>query len=130
MDAGKLKDVLEQHKLWFESDGARGHRANLQNAYFQGADLCGANLQNANLQGADLQDTNLRSTDLRGANLRSADLYGADLEGAVFDLNFKKVSWFANAIFSEDQMPWVALNPKFAEFFNTLTWVKAKQLSA
>ena len=51
---------------------------------------------------------------------------GADLQGAKFTTNFKKVRWFYNATFSEDQIPWVVLNPKYPEYADTLKWVKAE----
>jgi hypothetical protein len=90
MEASKLKDILEQHKLWI--DGKGGKRADLTGANLRGADLTGANLHgakfsDADLSGADLtdanlHDANLRYADLTGANLRYADLTGADLRGA------------------------------------------------
>ena len=109
MNVTKLKVILDQHKLWIESD-ADGKRAN-----FRGADLRGADLRGANLRDADLRD---------------ADLQGANLEGATFDLNFKKVGYFQNATFSEDQIAWVCLHPRFSEWASTLKWVKAERLSA
>ena len=120
MKPSELKTILDQHRLWVESSQKQGTRANLQ-----GADLRGANLQCANLQGANLQ-----GADLRGAYLRGADLRGAYLEGATFTTNFKKVRWFYNATFSEDQIAWVCLHPKFHECADSLKWVKAEQLSA
>ena len=74
-----------------------------------GANLVGANLVGANLQGADLQ----------GANLR-----GADLQGARFTTNFKKVCWFHDATFSEEQIAWVCLHPKYPECADSLKWAK------
>lgn len=56
MDSKKLKDILNQHKMWLT--GEEGGKC---------ADLCGANLRGADLYGANL----------RGANLCGADLYGA-----------------------------------------------------
>jgi hypothetical protein len=107
----ELKDILDQHRLWIESDRKQGKRAILQ-----GADLRGANLQGANLRGANLG----------GAYLRDADLRGAYLGGATFDLNFKQVGWFYRATFSEDQIAWVCLHRRFSEWADTLKWVKAE----
>ena len=101
MKQSELKAILEDHKLWLESHGKQGKHANLQDA-----DLVGANL--------------------RGAHLRGADLMGANLPGAKFTTNFKKVHWFEHATFSEDQIPWVALHPRYPKWADTLKWVKVK----
>lgn len=55
----KLKIILEDHKLWIESGGTQGNRANLTGAdltdsYLQWAMLAGANLTKATLDGAKL----------------------------------------------------------------------------
>ena len=44
MDQQELNKILEQHKVWLETYGADGARANLDRANLQGADLRGANL--------------------------------------------------------------------------------------
>ena len=105
MKPSELKDILEQHHLWVESDYKQGERANLH-----GADLRGVNLHGANLHGANLDR--------------------ADLRGATFDLNFKQVGWFIKATFSENQIAWVCLHPKFHEWADTLKWVKAEATAA
>ena len=100
MEASKLKEILEQHKLWL--DGKGGERANLTGAKLYGADLTRANLTDANLYGANLKDAILRGANLWGANLGGADLeganlYRADLRGAILrDANLEDVS-FINA---------------------------------
>jgi hypothetical protein len=93
-----LAEILDQHKIWVESGGESGTRADLSNVNLAHADLTGVNLQGAvlnkarlqgadlslaNLRGAslvqvDLRDTNLLGTELRGANLMGATLYGAE----------------------------------------------------
>ena len=125
MDATELKAILAQHKLWIESGRKKGKHANLRGAYLRGANLEGANLQSANLR-----DAYLEGAYLEGAYLEGAYLEGANLEGATFDLNFKKVAYFQNATFSEDQIAWVCLHPKYHEWADTLKWVKAERLSA
>ena len=126
LDANLLRANLRGADL----QGADLQSANLQYANLQDANLEGAYLRCADLQSADLEDANLQDANLRGANLYGANLRGADLEGATFDLNFKQVGWFFEATFSEDQIAWVALHPKFSQFADTLKWVKAEQLSA
>ena len=93
-----LAEILDQHKIWVESGGESGSRADLSGVNLAQADLTGINLQSAvlnkanlraadlslaNLRGAslvqaDLRDTNLLGTELRGANLMGATLYGAE----------------------------------------------------
>ena len=136
MKPSELKAILEDHHLWLQSDGKQGKCANLEGVNLVGADLEGAdlrnanledaNLENANLMGANLQGANLQGANLRGADLRGADLRDANLVGAKFTTNFKKVRWFDHATFSEDQIPWVVLNPRYPKWAATLTWVKAK----
>ena len=87
MEASKLKEILEQHRLWLETNEVQGERADLRFANLEGANLEGAILRDANLSGA-----NLYNADLRGANLYNADLRGANLE----DANLEDVS-FINA---------------------------------
>jgi len=145
----KLKVILEQHRLWVQSGRKQGKRANLQDAdlacadlrdaYLQDADLAcadlaGANLQDANLQGvnlagANLQDAKLACADLQGAKLAGANLAGAnlryaDLRSATFDLNFKQVAWFEKTTFSQNQIAWVCLHPKYPERADSLKWGK------
>src|SRR5271154_129419 len=93
-----LAEILDQHKIWVETGGESGVKAdlcgvnlshsdltgvNLEGAFIQRANLIGADLSMANLRGAslvqaDLRETNLLGTELRGANLMGANLYGAE----------------------------------------------------
>ena len=85
MEQTELKDILEQHRLWIESNGVQGKRANLKDADLTGAYLHRANLTGANLGGADLTG----ETCLTGANLEGANLEGANLQGAILP----DISW-------------------------------------
>jgi uncharacterized protein YjbI with pentapeptide repeats len=93
-----LAEVLDQHRLWIETGGESGAKADLSGvnlakadltgvnlqgasmhrANLSGADLSMANLRGANLVQADMRDANLLGTELRGANLMGANLYGAE----------------------------------------------------
>ena len=93
-----LAEILDQHKMWVESGGESGVKAdlcgvnlahsdltgvNLEGAFLQRANLIGADLSMANLRGAslvqaDLKEANLLGTELRGATLMGANLYGAE----------------------------------------------------
>ena len=84
--ARSLPEILALHKIWLESDGQRGSRADLSDGIFVGAVLCGMNferadLRRANFSSADLRNANLRNADLSGAVLVSADLRRADFSG-------------------------------------------------
>jgi uncharacterized protein YjbI with pentapeptide repeats len=79
--------VLDQHRIWVESGGEAGTKAdlcgaNLENADLTGVNLQGAFLQRANLRGADLSMANLRHASLVQADLCNANLLGAELRGA------------------------------------------------
>ena len=92
MEKSKLKEILEQHRLWI--DGKGGKCANLINENLRGANLKDANLRGANLSGADLRYADLKDADIQGANLTYADLrgaylYRADLQGAILP----DISW-------------------------------------
>ena len=56
MEASKLKEILEKHKMWFNGEEG-GERANLRGANLSEANLRGANLRGAKLSGADLRGT-------------------------------------------------------------------------
>src|ERR1700756_2662281 len=79
--------ILDQHRIWVESGGEAGTKAdlcgaNLENADLTGVNLQGAFLQRANLRGADLSMANLCHASLVQADLCNANLLGAELRGA------------------------------------------------
>jgi uncharacterized protein YjbI with pentapeptide repeats len=83
----ELAAILDQHRIWVESGGEAGTKAdlcgaNLENADLTGVNLQGAFLQRANLRGADLSMANLRHASLVQADLCNANLLGAELRGA------------------------------------------------
>ncbi|ACL03645.1 pentapeptide repeat protein [Desulfatibacillum aliphaticivorans] len=70
----ELQQILEQHKLWVESDERKGQCANLQGAellrvYIGGRDLRGANLSNSYLGGIRLNGVKLQGADFSGAKI-------------------------------------------------------------
>ena len=103
MYEGELKEILEQHKKWIDTNKEEGKKAELKEADLHGADLQGADLASADLQGTDLQGAELQGADLQGAELQGADLKGAELQGAELkgadlkeaDLT-KAILWGAN----------------------------------
>ena len=83
----ELKTILEQHKLWLDSNETEGKRADLTDAdlsyaNLRCADLTGANLTGANLTRAILTNSVLTNSVLTGANLFYTYLTGANLRGA------------------------------------------------
>ena len=66
MNKNVLNKILDNHKLWLQTNGEKGERADLRSA--------------------DLSFADLRSADLSYANLRSADLSSADLDFSAFPL--------------------------------------------
>ena len=51
-----IQEVLEQHKVYIESFGKAGAKADLRGASLYGASLYGADLRGADLRGADLPE--------------------------------------------------------------------------
>ena len=82
MEASKLKEILDQHQLWIESNGVQGKCADLEDARLDGANLINADLEGAILCIADLWGANLTGAKLTGANLYGANLSDASLTGA------------------------------------------------
>src|SRR5258707_5147602 len=83
----ELAAILDQHRIWVETGGEGGTKAdlcgaNLENADLTGVNLQGAFLQRANLRGADLSMANLRHASLVQADLCNANLLGTELRGA------------------------------------------------
>lgn len=75
-----IQKVLEQHKIWIDSHGKEGERADLSDATLINLDLSGVDLRGARLMGASL-----KCADLHGANLSGTNLMGADLSGAILN---------------------------------------------
>jgi uncharacterized protein YjbI with pentapeptide repeats len=80
----ELAAILDQHRLWVETGGEEGTKADLSGADLENADLTGANLQGAILQRANLRGADLSMANLRHASLVQADLCNANLLGTEF----------------------------------------------
>ena len=92
MEQSKLKEILEQHRLWIDGKGGKRANlcgANLTDANLTDANLMGADLRGSSLMGADLEDADLICADLEGANLRGANFTGADLTNTILP----DISW-------------------------------------
>ena len=54
MNKAELNKILDNHKLWLQTNGEQGERANLHGANLEVANLKWANLKEANLKWANL----------------------------------------------------------------------------
>ena len=76
-----LAHILAAHKIWRESGGEKGCRAQLSDYDFSGRRLCGINLDRVLLIRPNFTDTDLRNATLRDAILKDALFDGTDLTG-------------------------------------------------
>jgi hypothetical protein len=84
-----LKNILENHKKWLNTDKKEGAKANLfetnlSGAFLSHADLSGTVLDSTDFRGAYMRGINLKEAILLQADLGGVDLTGADLSGAIF----------------------------------------------
>lgn len=82
VDLLEFASILDQHRIWVETGGDEGAKANLSGVNLENSDLTGVNLQGAILQRANLRNADLSMANLRGASLVQADLSNASLLGA------------------------------------------------
>ncbi len=96
----QLKQKLNDHQAWLESEGKKGQRFELgdnpwtdfsrfrlsrvksSGAFLLFSKFAGARLDGSGLSGADCALANFYGADLRGVDLRKATLYGADFRKA------------------------------------------------
>lgn len=141
IDQETLASILEQHRLWVDSNGQSGKRAdlsridlhganlvevnlieaNLVGTGLRGANLFGANLLGADLLGADLRGANLCGTSLRGANLVGADLRNADLHNADLREAYLREADLRNADLREVNSEGINLISNFFEGYSLVT---------
>ncbi len=109
----KLREILEAHRKWVDSEAKEGERADLLGANLQAAHLFGANLQGADLRGANLQEAFLREANLQKANLRGANLQQADFRGGkgLTAIQVKAAKKWELAFYSKDFLKELGLPP-------------------
>src|ERR1035437_3168527 len=76
-----LREILENHGLWLDSNGETGIRADFSGKNLEYADLVDARLPDALLHKTILMGADLTLADLRGATLIQANLAEASLLG-------------------------------------------------
>jgi hypothetical protein len=106
----ELQTVLDEHRLWMESRGNEGVKANLGDVDLRGANLAGAKLQGISFLHADLMNANLL-----GADLSHTDFWCANLIGTKFDIGIVNAYWIREAHFSVDALPWLMLRSNWVE---------------
>lgn len=90
MNEKALSEILEQHKLWLDTDFREGRCADLRGEHLCSHDLSGAILRRALMDRVQLQDAKLCGADLSHAQMRYTNLYRADLQKAnVSDVSFE-----------------------------------------
>lgn len=83
----ELKQILDDHKRWLESDGKEGmkaafFKANLSKVNLKGVILTKANFQKVDLQEAKLEGANLKETCFSHVDMQNAEIQRANLERA------------------------------------------------
>jgi len=76
----QLVDILAEHKLWLDTSGQGGKRADLSYADLKGADLKGADLYGANLTDANLTGTIFEKKTENNKNVCVNSSFGEELQ--------------------------------------------------
>lgn len=79
-----LREIVDNHALWLDSQGDAGHRADVSGKSLDYAELVDARLANAVLHKTTLKGADLTLADLRGATLVQANMAEASLLGTQF----------------------------------------------
>ena len=79
----EIKEKLNKHKLWLESDEKEGECADFIKLNLEGYDFSNMDLSRANFYGANLRKTKFKNSKLVSAILINADIgFHSDFEGA------------------------------------------------
>lgn len=96
----QLDPIITNHKLWLDTNGYRGERANFSNVNLSNADFRNENLRNADFSYANFSYADFSNADFSYANLRNANLSNADFRNAILSYaNFRNTN-FSNASLS------------------------------
>ena len=105
----KLEEVLYDHKLWLDTDGKQGKKADLsftsfRNHNLSNLDLRYAKLNNSNFSGLSINNTDFRYANIneslwKGVTLTCVDLRDAEIQDSFFsglDMDGNTYFWSAN----------------------------------
>ena len=111
----ELEVILGESKVWAESNGKSGSRADLHGATLTMAPLEGVDLYKADLFGASLIQADMHGAHLEGADLRKsfsefADLHGAHLQAADLTSAYLGDADLRGAILAQANLTDVGLN--------------------
>jgi uncharacterized protein YjbI with pentapeptide repeats len=79
----KVREQLDQHEEWINSNGEKGHRAILDGLDLSYHDLSGRDMTGIRMRGGKLRGARLKSCILVLSNFGGTDLMDADLSNAV-----------------------------------------------
>lgn len=99
-----LREILNDHNVWLNTQRKTGKRANLSLANLSKANLSDVNLFGADLSGADMTEANLRGANLTRAYLFRINLIGADLSNADLSDSYLVKSDLSGADLSEAKL--------------------------
>lgn len=124
----ELDRVLENHKLWLDTKGKEGKRADLSFTDLRKFTFSKKNLSYVNLEGACLVNswlyetklcfTNLKNSNLSGSNLEYTDLRGSNLSNSILRNVFFKGTNLKCAIFSDADLSFSTFKDVDMQFSN------------
>lgn len=122
MGLEELKYFLLQHKLWLNTNGQKGIRADFSDLKLHFMDFSNQNLESAifkrtYLHGANFENCNLTNTNFYHANLGSANLSNSDIDNTYFFDTCLRNANFRGSKLTNIEFNTCQLN--FANFENT-----------
>lgn len=109
----ELAQLLHSHRLWVDTGGRDGTRANVS-----GFDLTGANLEGECLALSRLLNTSLVGANLIGADLSGANLAGSDLRRAELNVANLTNARLSEANLADAELCHAVLNGAYLEHAN------------
>lgn len=85
MTQRELDRVIADHRLWLESVGEQGKRADLTGVNLTGLNMSGADMTWAIMSGANLTGLDMTGIDMTGAIMAGAIITGAKFAGTNID---------------------------------------------
>jgi Pentapeptide repeats (8 copies)/LytTr DNA-binding domain len=93
---------LKEHKIWCETNGAKGNTLSLPSYDLSGLSFSKAQLRGANLTQCDLTNCDFREANLNSINVTESNFSGANLSGAnIVSADFKYITLNENTCFDD-----------------------------